>query len=104
MKILYNVTVAIDPSVEKEWVQWMDDSHIPDVMATGKFLSHSFQKVVGSENESGITYSIMYVAPNSDTFDDYQRDHAPRLQKEHQLRYNGKFGAFRTIMEIISHS
>jgi hypothetical protein len=37
--ILYNVTVSIDESVEKEWLQWMKEVHIPDVMNTGLFVS-----------------------------------------------------------------
>jgi hypothetical protein len=31
----------------------------------------------------------------------YQRDHAPRLQKEHSEKYKGKFVAFRTLLEIV---
>lgn len=103
MKILYNVTVAIDQQIEQEWIDWMVETHIPDVMSTGKFLSYSLQKIVGSENETGVTYSIQYVSPNSDTYDEYQRDHAPRLQKEQNIKYEGRFGAFRTLMEILSH-
>ncbi len=35
--ILYNVTVALDPAIETEWLAWMQQEHIPEVMATGCF-------------------------------------------------------------------
>ena len=31
----------------------------------------------------------------------YQKNHAPRLQEEHSKRYQGKYAAFRTLLEIV---
>ena len=33
---IYNVTTNIDESVHDEWLHWMKEIHIPDVLATGK--------------------------------------------------------------------
>ena len=94
----------MDQKVEQEWVRWMIEEHIPDVLNTGKFLSHSLQKVIGSENETGVTYAVQYIAPDSHTFDKYQQEDAERLQKLHQQKYDGQYAAFRTIMHIVDHS
>lgn len=101
MKILYNVTINIDHDVHLEWVEWMKNVHIPDVMATGKFLKYQFQRIMEGENETGMTYAIQYLAPSLDEYNDYAANHAPRLQAEHVQKYNGKFGGFRTLMEVI---
>jgi len=98
---MYNVTIAIDPRVEQEWVQWMIKSHIPDVIATGSFLSHSMQKVLSGDEDAGITYAIQYVAPDMATFEQYQVQHAARLQQLHKEKYEGQYAAFRTLMEIV---
>ena len=37
--LLYNVTITVDLDVHDDWVQWMRDTHIPDVMSTGMFIS-----------------------------------------------------------------
>ncbi len=37
--IYYNVTVNINESVHDQWVKWMQEKHIADVIATGKFTS-----------------------------------------------------------------
>lgn len=101
---MYNVTVSIDPTIEEDWKKWMVDFHIPDVMATGKFLSYSMQKVLAGNPEEGVTYAIQYIASSREMYDKYQQEDAPKLQQEHQVRYDGKYGAFRTLMEIVSHS
>ena len=102
MKILYNVTVIVDDSVLEDWKKWMINVHIPDVMATGAFETYQMQKVLTEGSEGGTTFAVQYLASNMEEFERYQIQHAPRLQEDHTKRYQGKFGAFRTLMEVIS--
>ena len=32
--IIYNVTVGVDKSIEADWLAWMKEVHIPDVIKT----------------------------------------------------------------------
>jgi hypothetical protein len=96
---IYNVTVNIDDSVHDEWLNWMQRTHIPDVLNTGLFESCRFCRVMVDE-ESGTTYSIQYLVKDLETLQLYQQMYAPALQKEHTERYEGKFVAFRTILEM----
>lgn len=100
--ILYNVTVNIDDSVHDEWLGWMKDIHIPDVMNTGLFLENKMCKVLGDDPQ-GTTYSIQYLCKNMHVFRDYQDNFAEGLQKEHSQKYEGKYVAFRTLLEVIHH-
>ena len=38
--ILYNITVNIDHDIHQEWLVWMKDIHIPDVLSTGLFIEN----------------------------------------------------------------
>jgi predicted dinucleotide-binding enzyme len=102
--ILYNVTVSIDDSVHDEWVEWMKEVHIPDVMNTGKFIEYKFNKVLSGDEEGGQTYAIQYLAPDEKAFHEYEAHHAPTLQEEHRRKFEGKFQAFRTLMRVIDRS
>ena len=31
--IVYNVTVSVDENITSDWLAWMKDEHIPEVMA-----------------------------------------------------------------------
>jgi hypothetical protein len=99
--LLYNVTVIIEDSAANEWLQWMQETHIPEVMATGKFVSNRLLKVLDSPNE-GATYCIQYVAENITEYNDYQENFALTLQADLQVKFENKFVAFRTLMEFIA--
>lgn len=101
--ILYNVTVIIEESVENEWLHWMKQEHIPEVMATGIFTSHRMCKVIDSPNE-GATFSIQYFCDSLEDINRYQQHHAPALQQKHQDKFDQKFVAFRSLMEIVEDS
>ncbi|MBC7885189.1 MAG: DUF4286 family protein [Saprospiraceae bacterium] len=101
MKLLYNVTIKVEAPYHEDWLKWMKQTHIPDVMATGHFESYRLTRLLGDEDEYGIGYAVQYLAHNHDAFNDYEQHHAKRLQKDHQDRYAGKYVAFRTIMEVL---
>lgn len=98
--ILYNVTINIDNSVHDEWLKWMIEKHIPDVLDTGLFVENKICKI-HAESEGGVSYSIQYFAKSWDDYHKYEKEFAPKLQQEHTAKYKDKFGAFRTILEVI---
>jgi hypothetical protein len=99
--LIYNVTVKIEHDVHQDWLQWMQHTHIPEVMATGFFESHRLCKVLGDEDTHGITFAIQYSCPDMQSFVAYQEQHAPRLQAEHAARYPNRYVAFRTLLEVL---
>ncbi|WP_442589952.1 DUF4286 family protein [Pedobacter sp. AW31-3R] len=98
--LLYNVTLIIEESTEAAWLQWMQEEHIPKVLATGLFVSNRLLKVVDSPNE-GVTYCAQYVVESLADYEAYQLNHAPALQEELNLRFKDRFVAFRTLMEYV---
>jgi len=98
--IIYNVTVNIEDDVHDEWLAWMKQNHIPDVLATGKFTDARICKLLVDEQQ-GTTYTVQYTCDSMDDYNDYQSNHAPRLQKEHLNKFEGKFVAFRSIMKVV---
>lgn len=98
--ILYNVTVKIKNEVKDDWLQWMKETHIPDVMNTGLFEEHKLLRIF-DEDTDGSTYAIQYFCKDMDTFNKYQADHAKALQADHMKRYDKQYMAFRTLMEVI---
>ena len=97
--ILYNVTVGIDKDVEEDWLHWMRQTHIPEVMATGKFLHYKIFKVLGHEEGENTSYSIQYFADAIENVVDYLNNDAPALVEAHRQKYKDKHVAFRTLLE-----
>ena len=99
--LIYNVTIKVSEPVREEWLSWMREVHIPEVMATACFKSYRLLHLEGYDDDEGITFAVQYTCPNQELFDIYLSDHAPGLQKKHQQRFDGKFVAFRTILTMI---
>lgn len=99
--LLYNVTLILEDSVTEEWLQWMQEIHIPEVMATGMFVSNRLLKVIDSPNE-GVTYCAQYVAENIENYNQYQAVYAPALQEDLNARFKNRFVAYRSLMEFVS--
>lgn len=100
--ILYNVTINIDESVHRQWLQWMQEKHIQDVLATGKFSSARLIKVLIDEEMGGTTYSVQYTTDSKETLQKYYTEDAPRLREEGLKLFGDKMLAFRTELEVIS--
>ena len=99
--IIYNVTINIDESVHDNWLEWMQETHIPDVLATGKFIQAKLTKVLVEEEMGGITYSIQYTAENKEILDKYYAEDAERMRQEVSKHFGDKFVAFRTELDVI---
>ena len=44
--IIYNVTVNVEAEIHNDWISWMKEVHIPDVMNTGYFLENKMDSGV----------------------------------------------------------
>jgi hypothetical protein len=97
---IYNVTINIQEEVERKWLNWMRDKHIPAMLDTGKFSKALITRVNVEEPMGGVTYSIQYTTQNKATLEAYYQEDAARLRNQSKA-FEGKFVAFRTTLEII---
>jgi hypothetical protein len=99
--IVYNVTVNVDDAIHEEWLLWMKEVHIPDVLRTGMFIDNRILKVLVEEEMGGQTYAIQYTCKDMETFRRYESEFAPALREDVMRRYDGKFVAFRTLLQVV---
>ncbi len=99
---IYNITTNIEEGIHREWVHWMKETHIPDVLATGKFLSAKMCKVLVEEEMGGMTYSVQFTTVSKETLQKYYDEDASRLREDAHLRFPNQFVSFRTELEVVS--
>ncbi|NER18036.1 DUF4286 family protein [Spongiivirga citrea] len=99
---IYNVTINIEETVHDQWLHWMKNTHIPDMLATGKFSAAKMCKVLVKEEMGGITYSVQYTTDSKTTLESYYSENAPKLREDGVKLFAGKFVAFRTELEVVS--
>jgi len=99
--IIYNVTVKVQYGAHKDWLDWMQNQHISDVMNTGMFVSHRVCRLIDPVDKDGFTYAIQYFARDINKIKRYQEVYAEQLQKDHQDKFEGQYVAFRTLLKVI---
>lgn len=100
--IVYSVTVKIDLDVHDLWLKWMKGIHIPEVMDTGKFVDYRMLRILEENETDGITYNMQYRAESIGDYFDYQKNHAPDLQRKALDLFKDKFVAFRTLLKEVA--
>jgi hypothetical protein len=99
--ILYNVTVKVDHSIQADWLRWMKEEHIPEVMGTGCFLESKFWQLIDVDDADGFTYAVQYVAEDKAAYSRYLELFAPNMRKKGNDKWGDRFIAFRTVMERV---
>ena len=72
------------------------------MLASGKFTSARFVRVLIEEEMGGVTYSVQYTTDSKETLEKYYQEDAPRLREEGLKLFGDKMLAFRTELEVIS--
>jgi hypothetical protein len=92
--IVYNVTVSLaDESIHEEWMHWMKEVHIPEVMQTRLFEDYRILRLLQEEN-NGITYAIQYRSKSLEEYYRYQQEFAPCTASQNQRKVRGKVTGF----------
>lgn len=99
--IIYNVTINIDDTVREQWLTWMTEKHIPEMLKTGKFTEAKMVKVLIVEEMGGTTYSIQYFTESKAMLERYYKEDAPKMREEGMKLFGDKMLAFRTELELI---
>jgi hypothetical protein len=76
---------------------YMLERHIADVLATGHFVSASFEKA------SDGNYRSRYIAPNRATLDRYLKDLSPALRLDFQDHFPKGVEAVREEWTVLKH-
>jgi hypothetical protein len=100
--LIYNVTCKVSWPIHDDWVQWMKEKHIPDVMKKNCFTEYRFARLLDIDETDGPTYSIQYSADNREQYERYIDLFAPALRKDITKNWGENVIAFRTLMELVN--
>ncbi len=99
---MYSVQIAVQKSIESEWLEWMNGVHVPDVLRTGCFEACRIYRVLEAASDEEASYALQYHCNSLDDYHRYRDNFAPALQKDHTERFAGRFRASRQILEEIA--
>lgn len=99
--LLYNVTVGIDKDAEAEWLLYMKEKHIQDVLDTGLFVDYKLYRVLHDQEDGTISYSVQYFAKSIEDIQRYLEVFGPALIEEHRRKFEHRHVAFMTLLDEV---
>ena len=98
---IYNVTTKVDHSVSEAWLQWIQEEHIPEILATGCFSQATVLRLLETDDSEGPTYAIQYRAESKASYNRYIEKFAPVLRQKALDKWGNRFIAFRSLMQVV---
>lgn len=100
--IVYNVTIQVNWEIHDEWIPWIKQVHIPEILSTKQFTHHTMLKLLEVDETDGPTYVIQYFAANRENYEYYLKNYASALIDKSNTFWPNQYYAFRTIMEVVN--
>ena len=99
--ILYNVTIKPNAEIATEWLQWMREEHLPELLQTGLFTEARLCRLEDAETADGDTFATQYLCASRADYDSYIANWAPQMRTKIEARFGGRFVAFRSVLEVL---
>lgn len=99
--IIYNVTVNVENEIAEQWLKWLKEVHVSEVVGTGCFTNARILKLCDTNEAEGVTYTVQYAANTLRDYENYLEKYANEMRQKAFDKWGNRFIAFRTVMEVI---
>jgi len=101
--VAYTVSVTFaDAKLADEWLRWLRGGHLTELLSGGA----SDAEVIELDGGPCRSFEVRYHFPSRTMFEDYERDHAPRLRAEGLRLFGPEKGAVyrRSLGTVVTTS
>ncbi|MCU0468099.1 MAG: DUF4286 family protein [Arcicella sp.] len=96
--LIHNITYNIDKSLETDFLNWMREVHIPNVMKTGFPKTFKVMRLLTEIDNGGSTFSVQYNFDSIDGFEVFENEYFDDLNAAVDKRYRGKYVFFASLL------
>ena len=98
--ILYNVTTKVDWSIHNEWLQWMKEINIPDILDINFFDFKMFRLLLIDDTD-GPTYAVQYFTESIDQYNSFVKTQLDDQSQKETNKWGNNVISFNTVMEDV---
>ena len=99
--VVYNITTKVHASIDAAWLQWQQQEHIPEIMATGFFTGYKLFRLLEQDDSEGNTYAVQYTAITKKQYHLYNIEQAEWMRQKAFKKWGDKIISFRSVLEVI---
>lgn len=98
--VIYIVNVTLKKEKQAEWLKWMKEVHIPNVLKTGYFFEADiFSVILPAKSGNETSFSIQYKSETYEKFMSYTVKESKRLRKEVEDKFGNELVITRQVLE-----
>lgn len=98
---IYNVTTQVSWAIHEDWLRWMQQEHIPEVVGTGNFTHHRMVRLLEVDETDGPTYAVQFFTNTLQQYHNYLQNHADKIRQKAAEAWKNEAVSFRSLMEVV---
>lgn len=91
--IVYNVTFSVDQDIADEWLSWMKNTHVPELLRSGIFENFKILKVLSHDDDKTFSFAVQLYSRSMDKVEQYHHNA--------QHPFGDKVVGFPTLLEEV---
>ena len=99
--IIYNITTKVEKQIADDWLQWMLNEHINDILETKCFVDFKLVRLLDVDDSEGPTFAVQYFAESKADYNRYIQLHSSEMRKRSFEKWGDQFISFRSVMEVV---
>jgi hypothetical protein len=99
--IIYNVTIKVGEQIADNWLKWLLNDHIPEIMQTNCFVDYKVVRLLEVDDSDGPTYAVQYYAHSKADYNRYIELYASAMRTLSFEKWGEHVIAFRSVMEVV---
>ena len=100
--IIYNVTIKVEHSIADQWLVWLKEEHINEVINTGCFTHATILRLIEADDTEGVTFAVQYYAESKALYNRYIEHFSDEMRKKGIEKWGNQFIAYRTVMQVVN--
>jgi hypothetical protein len=99
--IIYNITTQVAWQFHEEWLQWMLDVHVPEVLGTGCFIKHQLVRILETDERDGPVYAVQYYAVTIDEYNRFITFYGAAFAVRENEKWGNAIFNFSSLMAVV---
>lgn len=101
MQFTYNITTLVPEEIEEEWVKWIVEIHLKEILDTGLILQHYLYKLRDKNVQEGVTYTLQIFFKHLQDYEKFKTLYEQKLLEKRKENWGNACLSFISSMEVI---
>ena len=100
--VIINQTFNVEQPILKHWLDWLKNTYIPEVMASGVFTDHKTMRLLSEDPLNGETFAVQFTMPSATYISISENDLMDKYETLARKNFGDKVLFFRTVLELVN--